>query len=457
MSYDNTVGLGAATWRHVAFIEQPRRRPVARRRRPHGDGGRIRWLMATDVCKHCTARGLPGRVPDRRAVPHRVRHRRRPARRLQRLRLLRPGLPVRGDRPARGRRPGVEVHAVLRPARRRAGAGLRQGVPDRLDPVRPARRAARARRPRVDELHAAGRDRGAALRPRPGRRRRRRRARSSCCSTSPRSTACRRTRWSPPATCPRMWRHAGAGRGAALAAGAARAAASPGGGREAARWETGGSTTRAGAGTATAAAAPAAGPSSRWCREAEFTSYYGRPIIKEPVWKAPDVARLPVPRRPGGRVVGAGAPAPQLSGYRALARAAKIGALGAISLSAVRPDPRPGPAGAVPEHAAGVQADLADERRLLAARRLRPGGRGGRGVRGDRDPARGRAGRHPRRAACSARRVATYTAALICDTAVPAWHEGHREMPYVFAGLRGQRRRRPRPAGGPPGGRRARP
>lgn len=30
--------------------------------------------------------------------------------------------------------------------------------------------------------------------------------------------------------------------------------------------------------------------------------------------------------------------------------------------------------------------------------------------------------------------VATYTAALICDTAVPAWHDGHREMPYVFAG-----------------------
>jgi hypothetical protein len=30
--------------------------------------------------------------------------------------------------------------------------------------------------------------------------------------------------------------------------------------------------------------------------------------------------------------------------------------------------------------------------------------------------------------------VGTYTAALICDTAVPAWHDGHREMPYVFAG-----------------------
>ena len=30
--------------------------------------------------------------------------------------------------------------------------------------------------------------------------------------------------------------------------------------------------------------------------------------------------------------------------------------------------------------------------------------------------------------------ICTYTAALICDTAVPAWHEAHREMPYLFAG-----------------------
>ena len=30
--------------------------------------------------------------------------------------------------------------------------------------------------------------------------------------------------------------------------------------------------------------------------------------------------------------------------------------------------------------------------------------------------------------------VATYTAALIADTAVPAWHDGYREMPFVFAG-----------------------
>ena len=30
--------------------------------------------------------------------------------------------------------------------------------------------------------------------------------------------------------------------------------------------------------------------------------------------------------------------------------------------------------------------------------------------------------------------VATYTAALVSDTAVPAWHEGRHEMPFIFAG-----------------------
>lgn len=30
--------------------------------------------------------------------------------------------------------------------------------------------------------------------------------------------------------------------------------------------------------------------------------------------------------------------------------------------------------------------------------------------------------------------VATYTAVLLSDTAVPSWHEGYRQLPYVFAG-----------------------
>jgi hypothetical protein len=30
--------------------------------------------------------------------------------------------------------------------------------------------------------------------------------------------------------------------------------------------------------------------------------------------------------------------------------------------------------------------------------------------------------------------VSSYTAALIADTAVPAWHEAHRELPFLFVG-----------------------
>ena len=56
MSYDNTGSLGADTWRHVAFVEQPRDRgEVARPSLPGPDDGLdLRWLMMSDVCKHCT-------------------------------------------------------------------------------------------------------------------------------------------------------------------------------------------------------------------------------------------------------------------------------------------------------------------------------------------------------------------------------------------------------------------
>jgi formate dehydrogenase iron-sulfur subunit len=48
MSYDNTGQLGASTWRHVAFVEQSAPKKVG------DDAGGTRWLMASDVCKHCT-------------------------------------------------------------------------------------------------------------------------------------------------------------------------------------------------------------------------------------------------------------------------------------------------------------------------------------------------------------------------------------------------------------------
>jgi formate dehydrogenase iron-sulfur subunit len=65
-SYDNTGGLGADTWRHVAFIEQLRQVRVgdgapgdgAPGDGPPGDGAPglgVRWLMSSDVCKHCTS------------------------------------------------------------------------------------------------------------------------------------------------------------------------------------------------------------------------------------------------------------------------------------------------------------------------------------------------------------------------------------------------------------------
>jgi formate dehydrogenase iron-sulfur subunit len=71
-SYDNTLQLDANTWRHVAFVEQ--RKPIgvdaaadslveaaklneiAEREgvETYQEGGGMRWLMASDVCKHCT-------------------------------------------------------------------------------------------------------------------------------------------------------------------------------------------------------------------------------------------------------------------------------------------------------------------------------------------------------------------------------------------------------------------
>jgi len=47
-SFDNTSELGANSWRHVAFIEKS----VPSQDTSAPDG--VRWLMSSDVCKHCT-------------------------------------------------------------------------------------------------------------------------------------------------------------------------------------------------------------------------------------------------------------------------------------------------------------------------------------------------------------------------------------------------------------------
>jgi formate dehydrogenase iron-sulfur subunit len=53
-SYDNTSALGANSWRHVAFVEQEKPLLVDGDGLDGGAGDGLRWLMSSDVCKHCT-------------------------------------------------------------------------------------------------------------------------------------------------------------------------------------------------------------------------------------------------------------------------------------------------------------------------------------------------------------------------------------------------------------------
>ena len=52
-SYDNTSSLGASTWRHVMFLEQP----TALGPQITGTENPFRWQFLSDVCKHCANSG----------------------------------------------------------------------------------------------------------------------------------------------------------------------------------------------------------------------------------------------------------------------------------------------------------------------------------------------------------------------------------------------------------------
>jgi Polysulphide reductase, NrfD len=164
----------------------------------------------------------------------------------------------------------------------------------------------------------------------------------------------------------------------------------------------------------------------------EFTSYYGKPVINSPVWASPDIpGYLFLGGLAGGSaLLGAGA---QLTGRPALATAAKAGAFGAGCVSV-----------------AALIHDLGKPARFLNMMRVfkvtSPMSVGS-WLLGGFVPAAGVAaasaltGRLPRIGAAATAgsallgpAVAAYTAALISDTAVPAWHDGYREMPFVFTG-----------------------
>jgi formate-dependent nitrite reductase membrane component NrfD len=155
-------------------------------------------------------------------------------------------------------------------------------------------------------------------------------------------------------------------------------------------------------------------------------------VIKEPAWGVPDV--------PGylflGGLAGASsvlAAGAQQSGYGELARVSKVAALGAISLSAVALVHDLGRPGRFVNMLRVFKptSPMSVGSWLLAAYGPVAGAAAVSEVTGIL-PKAGRAATLG--AAVLGPGIATYTAALICDTAVPAWHEGYREMPYVFAG-----------------------
>lgn len=166
--------------------------------------------------------------------------------------------------------------------------------------------------------------------------------------------------------------------------------------------------------------------------EAEFVSYYGRPILKRPTWKNPDVplylwvggmagssaglaALGDVTGRPGlrrwGRVVAAGgAMAGTVALVHDLGRPERF-----LRMLRVAKPTSPLSVGTwiLSPFAAFASAALASEITGIAPRLGRLAGWG---------------------AAALGPPLASYTGVLLADTAVPAWHEAHRELPALFAG-----------------------
>ncbi|WP_245616167.1 NrfD/PsrC family molybdoenzyme membrane anchor subunit [Phycicoccus jejuensis] len=170
----------------------------------------------------------------------------------------------------------------------------------------------------------------------------------------------------------------------------------------------------------------------RMVPEASPDSYYGRPIIKEPTWKTPDV---PLYLFLGGL---AGASAVLAEGAAVtdrpdLERVARVAAGAGAALGTV-----------------ALVHDLhRPERFLNMLRVLKPTSPlsvgswilapfSGLSAAAAASSVTGRLPRVGRLAGVGATvlgpPLATYTAALLANTAVPAWHEAHRELPFVFAG-----------------------
>jgi formate-dependent nitrite reductase membrane component NrfD len=162
------------------------------------------------------------------------------------------------------------------------------------------------------------------------------------------------------------------------------------------------------------------------------TSYYGKPIINPPVWEERDIAGYLFAGGLAGAssILAAGA---ELTGRPRMARRSKLCAAAALAASLV-----------------ALVHDLGRPSRFLNMLRVfKPtspmnvgswllgiyGPLNGAAVASDVLRVAPRAGRAASvGAGALGAGVAAYTSALIANTAVPAWHEGHRELPFLFVG-----------------------
>lgn len=174
---------------------------------------------------------------------------------------------------------------------------------------------------------------------------------------------------------------------------------------------------------------------------AEFRSYYGRPIIKAPPWEVDIPAYLFLGGlMAGSSLLGAGADLTDRPALRKLTRLTALGALSGSFAALVHDLGRPlrfhhmlrvaKPTSAMsvgtwiltvygPLTGLAAGSEIAGLLPLpgWARSALRLSGR----------PA-------GLMAAAIAPAVASYTAVLVADTAVPSWHEAYRELPFVFVG-----------------------
>jgi len=178
--------------------------------------------------------------------------------------------------------------------------------------------------------------------------------------------------------------------------------------------------------------------------EAEFTSYYGRPVVKAAPWENDIPAYLFLGGvAAGSSLLAAGA---DLTGLPALRRTGRVGALVALTASMMalvhdlgRPArflhmlrvvkvTSPMSVGTWLLTVYGPFTGLAGvaELRSFLPDALRDGPVG-RSLERSARPA-------GLVAALVAPTIASYTAVLLSDTATPTWHDAHRHLPYVFVG-----------------------